>query len=200
MDVIHFDQINTPENRDVIADIEAYWQDMRGLSGLPHRSNFDPARLDTALPYSFILERVAKGAARFRVSGQKVNEMMLMETRGMPLSCFFHNDSRAELAQIINDCFDGPSIKRLTIFANRGPAAKIQGKMILLPLAGHNGLPTRVMGAIITDAPSYLRSPKFHIADQRGQITDRVVWTNDAPIKTKGPAQRPALRLVVDNS
>ncbi|WP_165767723.1 PAS domain-containing protein [Marivivens niveibacter] len=198
MDVIHFDQINT--SHDVIADIEAYWNDMRGLGGLPNRATFDPARLDVALPYSFILERVTKGAARFRVSGQKVNEMMLMETRGMPLSCFFHNDSRAELAQIINDCFDGPAIKRLTLFANRGPAAKIHGKMILLPLAGHNGLPTRVMGAMITDTPPYVRSPKFHIADHRAQTVDRVVWTNDAPIKTKGPAQRPALRLIINNS
>jgi hypothetical protein len=46
-----------------IAQVEAYWNALRGDKLLPKRSEIDPRGIERALENAFILERIAPGCA-----------------------------------------------------------------------------------------------------------------------------------------
>lgn len=71
-----------------MAQIEAYWEALRGSRLMPKRSEIDPRGIETALEYTFVLERIAIGMARLRIEGSHLNNLMGMEVRGMPLTSF----------------------------------------------------------------------------------------------------------------
>ncbi|MEM1421046.1 MAG: PAS domain-containing protein, partial [Pseudomonadota bacterium] len=53
--------------------VEAYWEGLRAGRLVPRRADVDPRGIDQALEYSFILERIAPGMARFRLAGMHLN-------------------------------------------------------------------------------------------------------------------------------
>ena len=71
-----------------IAEVEAYWEALRGSRLMPTRAEIDPRGIEQALEYAFIVERIAPGIARLRIAGSHLNELMGMEVRGMPLTAF----------------------------------------------------------------------------------------------------------------
>ena len=77
-----------------LESIKSYWDDLRGDHAVPTRSDIDPRQIGPYLDRAFILERLAPGLARFRLAGMHLNDLMGMEVRGMPLSCFFQPDAR----------------------------------------------------------------------------------------------------------
>ena len=73
-----------------IAQVEAYWEALRGTRIVPKRSEIDPRGIEGALENAFIVERVAPGIARLRIAGSHLNDLMGMEVRGMPLTALFN--------------------------------------------------------------------------------------------------------------
>lgn len=69
----------------VVADLRAYWDELRQGRAVPTRADVQPAGIGDGLDYAFILERIAPGAARFRLAGRHLVDLMGMEVRGMPL-------------------------------------------------------------------------------------------------------------------
>ena len=201
--------MDTPHqtNSETLKVLEAYWHELRGPKTLPERRAIDPTRIDAALPYSFILERVAPGVGRLRVSGQKINDLMMMEARGMPLSMLFEPAERDRLQTYVDACFADPAIVELSLTTQRGLSRrKFTGQLLLMPLAGVNGIPTRALGAIVTEGiqgrsarrfsiegPAPVRHDKINMAPM--QAFDQALYAGER----KRPTQRPALRLVVDN-
>lgn len=201
--------MDTPHqtNSETLKVLEAYWHELRGPKTLPERRAIDPTRIDAALPYSFILERVAPGVGRLRVSGQKINDLMMMEARGMPLSMLFEPTERDRLQTYVEAGFADPAIVELLLTTQRGLSRpKFTGRLLLMPLAGVNGIPTRALGAIVTEGiqgrsarrfsiegPAPVRHEKINIAPM--QAFDQALYAGER----KRPTQRPALRLVVDN-
>ena len=201
--------MDTPHqsNCDTLKVLEAYWHELRGPKTLPERRAIDPSRIDGALPFSFILERVAPGVGRLRVSGQKINDLMMMEARGMPLSMLFEPADRDRLQTYVEACFSDPAIIELSLSAQRGLSRpKFTGQLLLMPLAGVNGVPTRALGAIVTegiqgrsawrfsiDGPTPVRHEKISLSPM--QSFDQALYAGER----KRPTNRPALRLVVDN-
>ncbi|MEZ5686504.1 MAG: PAS domain-containing protein [Paracoccaceae bacterium] len=60
---------NRVNARQITAELRAYWEGLRqGRQAVPSRAEVDPRGIDRALEYSFILERVAPGMGRFRLS------------------------------------------------------------------------------------------------------------------------------------
>ena len=62
-----------------INEVEAYWEGLRMGRTVPMRSEIDPRGIERALEFTFILERIAPGLARFRLSGMHLNDLLGME-------------------------------------------------------------------------------------------------------------------------
>ncbi len=130
--------------------IEAYW---RGLSGgqIPLRSQVDAGSIESDLEYAFIAQRIAPGMAKLRVAGSHLNDLMGMDTSGMPLSALMAPSARVDLSQALTHFFRHPGITRIKLKGETGigkPA--ISGEMMLAPLCSDPGEFDRVLGALIT--------------------------------------------------
>lgn len=133
-----------------IAQVEAYWEAVRGARLLPKRSDIDPRGIEQALENAFILERVAAGIARLRIAGNHLNELMGMEVRGMPLTSFFTPAARAMVADVLEVVFQTPAICTLRLTAASGPGRPpIEARLILLPLKSDLGDVSRVLGCLV---------------------------------------------------
>jgi len=195
----------------ILAELERYWRDLRGARRLPVRSEVDPARIDAVLPYAFVIERVAQGIARLRVTGQKLNASLGMDARGMPLSSFFTPAARPLLAAHLETVFDGPALVDLPLTSARGLGRPLlTGRLMILPLLGSDGTVSRALGALLTDGMIGRAPRRFDIAP--GEVRCEIISEMGRPrlalaagqggagTQRKGPdAARPDLRLVVSN-
>lgn len=132
--------------------VRAYWDGLRGPALIPHRTLIEPHGLHDALAHVFLIERIAPGLARFRLAGTHLTQLMGMEVRGMPISAILVPPSRDGARALIEAVFAGPSIVELALEADRGlgrPA--LQGRMILLPVGGDDGLCDRALGCLVTE-------------------------------------------------
>lgn len=203
------------QGRSVLEELEQYWRDLRGARRIPVRSAVDPARIDSALPHSFILDRVAPGIGRLRVAGQKLSALVGTEVRGMPLTTFFTADARDKVIEQTEIVFDRPALVEMPLVSVRSLGRpKLTGRMLLLPLLGPDGHVSRALGAILIDGMIGRLPRRFDIPEgqafrcedlpePRVHAIPRVVvaghrsepaWASKRP-----DAARPALRLVVSN-
>ncbi len=195
----------------LLSALESYWRELRGVQRLPVRSAVDPTRIDAVLPHAFIAERISAGMVRMRVSGQRINDLIGADGRGMPLSALFAEDSRATLAYHLEAVFDRPAIVELPLYSPRSlTRGRLSGRMLLLPLAGLDGQVTRVLGAVLIDGrigfgTRHLQIPPAGpvrleaIAPQYIARPLRAVAGSRHPARSATVAARPALRLVVSN-
>lgn len=187
----------------VLSNLEQYWQSLRKDGGIPARADVDPSAIDTALPHTFVLERVAPGVARMRVAGQQLHEILRMEPRGMPLSAFFAADDRSTLAVHLESAFAEPALVAIPVHVPTSllrPAVK--GAMLLLPMRDEYGDVNRVLGALVVNGKLTSRRRRLQIDDCQPMRIEPLKAFAPAPTpKAKGPdvVQRPALRLVVNN-
>ncbi|WP_134725847.1 PAS domain-containing protein [Paracoccus luteus] len=136
----------------IVAEMRDYWQSLRVGRAIPGRADVEPRGLRRTLDFAFILERVAPGAARFRLAGRHLVDLMGMEVRGMPLCAFVAPSSRGRLSDVLETVFKGPQIVEMTLSADAGygrPA--LAGRMLLLPLRSDLGDVTRALGCLVTE-------------------------------------------------
>ena len=135
----------------IVTDLRDYWQSLRVGRAIPTRADVEPRGLRRALDFAFVLERVAPGAARFRLAGRHLIDLMGMEVRGMPLCAFLSPSSRGRLSDVLETVFKGPQIVQLGLTAAAGygrPA--LSGQMLLLPLRSDLGDVTRALGCLVS--------------------------------------------------
>lgn len=200
-----------------LVKIESYWREVRGNRLVPTRADIDPRGLSGTLAQAFVLERIATGLARFRISGSHVIDLMGLEVRGMPLSTIFLPEARQTLADALEAAFDDPSIIRFKLSAETGfgrPA--LQGSMVLLPLRSDLGEISRILGGVEMEgdlgrAPRRLKidhqarqgltglgAPEANqFGFREGAATVRSTPPKDS--RSVREASRPHLTLVVDN-
>lgn len=206
------DRVHHPS---LLRAFETYWHDLRRATQLPLRSEIEPARIDAALPHAFIVEEVAPGLARLRVAGQRLHTLLGMEARGMPLSTFFTNEARATVRHYLNEVFARPAILDLPVLSPRSLGrSRLEGRLLVLPLAHERDGPRRAMGALMVDGAVGSGPRRFEVPDdgtirledlngparrRLGLVTgsDRVAAQ---PVVGQGPdAKAPGLHLVVSN-
>ena len=132
--------------------VESHWHELAtARAEVPLRSEIDPRRIENALEYAFLAERIAPGLAKLRVAGAHLNDLMGMETSGMPLSTLFTPAGREKLADAVTRVFaEGVMVEiRLTGEEGFGRNA-LQGDLLLLPLRSDMGDMTRMIGALVT--------------------------------------------------
>ncbi|WP_204114248.1 PAS domain-containing protein [Shimia biformata] len=142
--------------------VEDHWAQLRRAGGIPARTALDPRALQTALAHCVVLERIAPGMARIRVAGARVNDLLGMELRGMPLSALILPDSRDIFRSALEEVFDRPARAKLGLQCESG----MPGQMLLLPLLDRHGRVTRALGCIDHSARPTIGLTRFGIDGQ----------------------------------
>lgn len=134
-----------------LAQVEAYWNALRGSRLVPKRSDVDPRGIDAALENAFVLERVAAGIARLRVAGTHLSSLMGMEVRGMPLTTFFAPGDRRRVSDAMEQMFLTPATLSFQMVGPGGPSRPmIEARMILMPLKSDLGDISRALGCLVS--------------------------------------------------
>ncbi|WP_246139445.1 PAS domain-containing protein [Phaeobacter marinintestinus] len=163
--VIAMDRFRSGKSLSPLRQAEAYWAALCDAPLVPKRSQIDPRGLENVLQYTFVLERIAPGIARFRLAGQHLHGLAGMEVRGMPLSAFFVAASRAEIGAVLEDVFDEPSIAELTLTGEHDNFRRNnEARMILLPLRSDCGQVDRALGVLVADDDFSDQPSRFRIA------------------------------------
>ena len=117
-----------------ISQVEAYWEGLRGARLMPKRSEIDPRGIESALEYTFVLERIAPGMARIRIAGSHLGDLMGMEVRGMPLTSLITPPCRRQIADAIEDVCQRPAVCELRMSAETTLAKpQMDARLLLLP-------------------------------------------------------------------
>ncbi len=173
-----------------INEVEAYWYGLRSGRVVPLRSEIDPRGIERALSYTFILERIAPGLARFRLAGTHLNELMGMDVRGMPFTSLFTPAARSTIMQRLEGVFDGPEVAELALFAEKGIGRPpMSAKVILLPLRSDLGEISRVMGCFIADGKLGRAPRRF---DVEGEVVTALQSDKDqSQVSQPAPPETP---------
>lgn len=150
--VLHLADYDHGSSALIVAELREYWNSLRHGRAIPTRADVEPQGIRRALDYAFILERVAPGAARFRLAGRHLINIMGMEVRGMPLCSFLNPSSRGRLSDVLETVFRAPQMAELSLHA-AGEYARpeLSGRMLLMPLRSDLGDVTRALGCLIAE-------------------------------------------------
>ncbi|MFT6024008.1 MAG: hypothetical protein ACI9PY_002131 [Ascidiaceihabitans sp.] len=147
-----------------IAQVESYWEGLRGNRLVPKRSEIDPRGIEMALELSFVLERIAPGMARLRIAGSHLGDLMGMEVRGMPLTSFITPNGRRALGDTLEEVFQRPAICELELTGEGGfGKPDLEARMILLPLKSDLGDISRVLGCLVSKGDMGKKPRRFDI-------------------------------------
>ena len=147
-----------------LAQVESYWEAVRGNRLMPKRSEIDPRGIETALEFSFVLERIAPGMARLRIAGAHLGDIMGMEVRGMPLTSFFVPHARREVGDLLEDVFQRPAICELTLRGETGfGKPDLEARLVLLPMKSDLGDVSRILGCMVSQGDIGTRPRRFEI-------------------------------------
>jgi hypothetical protein len=191
-----------------LSSLRAYWEALREGEDVPQRAQIDPRGIESALPIAFLAERIAPGIGRLRVAGSRLNGLMGMEVRGMPISAMIDPDSRDDFATALERVFAGPAIAELSLRGTPGLAQpRLEGRMLLLPLRAADGSVSRVLGGLALEgrvglAPRRLVLSGMHLtavgtpAAQRAEEPQPGMAESPAAFTPPPPRGRPMLRVV----
>lgn len=187
----------------VVAEMRDYWTSLRQGRAVPARSDVEPRGIRRGLDYAFIVERIAPGAARFRLAGRHLIDLIGMEVRGMPICSFVNPSSRGWLSDVLETVFKAPQIAEITLEADSGYARpELKARMLLLPLKSDLGDVTRALGCLIATGDLGIAPRRFDMKDARvSAIIDgavpmqptasvRAFKEETAPWKSGGAAER----------
>ncbi len=173
-----------------IAQIEAYWEGLRGARVAPLRSEVDPRGIDRALEYAFILERIAPNVARFRLAGMHLNDLMGMEVRGMPITAFLTPDGRNRFRDTLEHVFEQPAKARIKLVGETGLGRpSLRGELLLLPLRSDLGDVSRALGCLVVEGRLGKAPHRFSIASSG---IEPLMEGVPAPRRRSYPASDPA--------
>ncbi len=151
-----------------IAQIEGYWDALRGARLMPKRSEIDPRGIESALEFTFVLERIAPGMARLRIAGSHLSDLMGMEVRGMPLTSFVSPGSRRQLSDAMEEVFQRPAVCELRLSAETGrDKPPMDARLILLPLKSDLGDVSRILGCLVARGDIGRAPRRFEIIGAR---------------------------------
>ena len=163
--VIVLDRFRSGRSLSPLRQAEAYWLALGGEGRVPRRDQIDPRGLQNILAHSFILERVGRRIARFRLAGDHLTDLAGMDLRGALFTALFADEARAEAGAILQRVFAAPAVAELRLQTPGAPV--IEGRMLLLPLAAADGEITRALGVLVSDGAGACPPPvRFDIANR----------------------------------
>ncbi len=156
----------------ILSRVCAYWAGLRRNGAIPARADIDARALGEALPHVFLAEMVTPRVARLRICGHKVEGLMGMDMRGMPLSVLFTGEARADLQDALDQVTRGARVT-LALEAERGfGLPRMTARLALLPLADAAGRCNRVMGVLETEGEPGRTPRRFALARALAEAAD----------------------------
>ena len=129
-------------------DVIRYWASLRDGNEPPRRSQIEAAALAQALPDVFLAEIITPRIARFRLCGHRIEDLMGMDMRGMPLTVLFQGGARQEIADALEQVALGARVM-LSLQGESGfGLPSLSASLALLPLTDDSGRITRILGVI----------------------------------------------------
>ena len=171
-----------------ISQVEAYWEGLRGARLMPKRSEIDPRGIESALEYTFVLERIAPGMARIRIAGSHLSDLMGMEVRGMPLTSLITPPCRRQINDVLEDVCQRPAVCELRMNAETTVTKPhLDARLLLLPLKSDLGDVSRILGCLVAQGEIGHTPRRFDVVGAKIRpIT--APSTIPAPPKTAPPA------------
>lgn len=178
----------------IVAELRDYWDSLRQGRAIPARGDVEPRGIRRALDYAFILERIAPGAARFRLAGRHLVDLMGMEVRGMTLASLFVPDSRGQISSLLEQVFTGPETAELTLSSASGfGRTELSGQMLLMPLRSDLGDVSRALGCLVV--PGLIgRTPRRFSID-RAEVEAVIAGAPTGPRALPPEATQPSLTM-----
>lgn len=162
--IVQLADFNPLQPARILAEMRSYWDSLRRGRAVPARSDIQPQGIRRALDYAFILERIAPGAARFRLAGQHLIDLMGMEVRGMAFCSLANSSSRGRLSDVLESVFRAPQLAQMTLHAKADYARpELSARMLLLPLSSDLGDVTRALGCIIAEGQIGVAPRRFDL-------------------------------------
>jgi hypothetical protein len=157
-------------NFPAVSQIDAYWEGLRDGRLMPKRSEVDPRGMEGALEYAMLMELVAPGVARIRVSGMHLTDLLGMEVRGMPLTAFFEPQDRPRIAAVLDEVVgtkgSGPKVIEVSLASPGGIGRpELQAKLYLAPLASERDGRPRILACLQAKGTVGRAPRRFQIAD-----------------------------------
>lgn len=122
-----------------------YWRSLSVGGRIPHRADFDPARVPDLLPQIFMLE-LGTGTLPFRLAGEFLIDLHGRPLRGVDFQTLFSTGGRRVVTQAALSALNSPEAAVLA-----GEGWSEEGKSVgleiaLAPLAGAQGRVERLVG------------------------------------------------------
>ena len=178
-----------PAGDSAIDLVARHWASLPRTGLAPERAALDANALAAALPFVFIAELVTPRVARLRLTGHKVEEMMDMDVRGMPLTALFTAAARPMVMQALEQVAQGA--RAILPVAGEGGFGQpsLTGQLALFPLADGAGHLTRLMGVLELDGVIG-RTPR------RLSVTKATLTTLPPLAPVDAPRKAPMLRVI----
>lgn len=156
---------------DGLAQVRAYWESLRHDNRLPARSALDPRGLGGVLDRVLLAQRIGRGILQVRVAGSGLADFAGMDARGLPLSCLFAAESRAQLGVTVERVCEEPAVAEVDLGSDRAAGGGLIGRLLLLPLADEGG--TKLILGAISFAPGPTARCKLQIRGWREERLPR---------------------------
>jgi hypothetical protein len=149
-----------------LREVEAYWELLRDGRLVPDRSEVDPRGFPGALAQSFLLERIAPGLARIRVTGRHLCDLMGIDMQGLPLTSLFVPEARLAIIEVLSAVFEEPAVARARLSSAGGIGRRaLDARLLILPLRDDQGDVTRAIGCLVADGPIG-RTPRRFVVNE----------------------------------
>ena len=146
------------------AQVCSHWASLRQQGAVPRRAQIDPQAMAQALPDVFLAQIVAPRVARLRLCGHRIEDLMGMDMRGMPLSVLCQGDAREALAEALEQVALGARVI-LSLQGEEGfGLPPLQARLALMPLADEAGRITRILGVFERDGEPGRTPRRFALA------------------------------------
>lgn len=153
-----------------LREVEAYWELLRNGRLVPERSEVDPRGFPGALAHSFLLERIAPGLARIRLTGRHMSDLMGVDMQGLPLTSLFLPEARPAIIEVLSAVFEEPAVARLGLSSAGGIGRRpLEARLLVLPLRDEFGDVARAIGCLVAEGPVGRTPRRFSIAETRCQ-------------------------------
>ena len=173
-----------------VSQVCAHWSALRIDGELPRRSKVNPKDLGAALPHVFLAELVTPRVARLRICGHKVEDLMGMDMRGMPLSVLFEGKARAAITEAVEQAGMGARVMLSLESVGSFGQKTVSATLALLPLTDDTGRVTRILG-VLDHQGEIGRAPRsFTLAEP---VLDAPA---NPPKRPSLAPKRPALRVI----
>ena len=176
-----------------IAQVEAYWEGLRGARLMPKRSEIDPRGIESALEHTFVLERIAPGMARIRIAGSHLSDLMGMEVRGMPLTSLITPPCRRQINDLLEDVCQRPAVCEVRMNAETSiTKPHMDARLVLLPLKSDLGDVSRILGCLVAQGDIGHTPRRFDVVGAKIRSITAPSTVPAAPKTAPKTADKPA--------